>query len=94
MTSGGIVESLDVIEYICSGLVSCPICFAAARSVFSDEKKLSIAAADDAAVGHQPLELVYGANGAGEASSQFKQSRLRVYAARTVERKFATADFK
>ena len=29
MTSDGIVESRDVIEHICSGLVSCPICFAA-----------------------------------------------------------------
>jgi hypothetical protein len=45
MTPGRIVEPLDVVEHIRSGLVSCPICFAAGTlSVFSDEKKLSIAA--------------------------------------------------
>jgi hypothetical protein len=61
MTPGRIVEPLDVVEYIRSGFVSCPICLRPVRSVFSDEKKLSIAAlsqtfagpahaADDAAI--------------------------------------------
>jgi hypothetical protein len=44
MTSGGIVEPLDVIEHICPCLVPGAIGFARRGSVLSDEKKLSIAA--------------------------------------------------
>jgi hypothetical protein len=44
MTPGRIVEPLDLVEHIRSGFVSCPICLRPVRSVFSDEKKLSIAA--------------------------------------------------
>lgn len=44
MTPGRIVEPLDVVEHISFGRVPCPIGLPAVRSVFSDEKKLSIAA--------------------------------------------------
>jgi hypothetical protein len=45
MTAGRMVEPLDVVEHIRSGLVSCPIGFAAGNAHgLKDEKKLSIAA--------------------------------------------------
>jgi hypothetical protein len=44
MTPDGIIESLDVIEHICSGLVPGAIGFALGSFGFSDEKKVSIAA--------------------------------------------------
>jgi hypothetical protein len=44
MTSGLVVEPFDVVEHICSGLVPGEIDFTRNASVFSDEKKLSIAA--------------------------------------------------
>ena len=40
----GIVEAPDVVEHVSLGVVSCPVRFHAVLSVFSDEKKLSIAA--------------------------------------------------
>jgi hypothetical protein len=40
----GIVEALDVIEHVSFGFVTRVIGFALARSIFSEEKKLSIAA--------------------------------------------------
>src|SRR5258705_10421886 len=71
MTPGRIVEPLDVVEHIRSGLVSCPIGFAAGtlglqrreealhRRVVPDIAG-SAHAADDSAVGHQLLELQAG----------------------------------
>ena len=44
MAAFGIVEALDVIEHVSLGFVTRAIGFALGRSVFSDEKKLSIAA--------------------------------------------------
>lgn len=44
MTSDRIAEPLDVVEHICFCLVPGAIDLRAVRSVFSDEKKLSIAA--------------------------------------------------
>jgi hypothetical protein len=41
--AGSIVEPLNVVEDIGSGLVPRSICFARVRSVLSDAKKLSIA---------------------------------------------------
>ena len=39
-----IVEALDVVEHVSLGFVTCPIRFACRAFVFSEEKKLSIAA--------------------------------------------------
>ena len=44
MPAGRIVEALDIIEHVGPGLVPRPVCLRAVRSVFSDEKKLSMAA--------------------------------------------------
>ena len=44
MTPDRIVEPLDVVEHIRPGLVPGAIGFAPVRSVFNDEKKLSIVA--------------------------------------------------
>ncbi len=44
MSPVGVVEAFDVVEHIGSGLVPRSIDFILIRSVFSDEKKLSIAA--------------------------------------------------
>jgi hypothetical protein len=43
MPSARVVEALDVVEHIGAGFISGAIDLAAVRSVFSDEKKLSIA---------------------------------------------------
>ena len=44
MPTFSIVEALDVVEHVSLGFVTCAIGLRAVRSVFSDEKKLSIAA--------------------------------------------------
>jgi hypothetical protein len=44
MTPYGVVEPLDVVEHISFGLVPGTIVLRSVRSVFNDEKKLSIAA--------------------------------------------------
>ena len=44
MPAGRIVEALDVIEHVCLRMIARAICFAPIRSVFSEEKKLSMAA--------------------------------------------------
>jgi len=44
VTAGRIVEPLDVVEHICCGLASGAVVLRWMRSVFNEEKKLSIAA--------------------------------------------------
>jgi hypothetical protein len=44
LTPFGVVGALDVVKHIGLGLIPCPVCLRAVRSVFSEEKKLSIAA--------------------------------------------------
>ena len=43
VTPPGIVEALDVVEDVCAGLVAGAVVLRSVRSIFSDEKKLSIA---------------------------------------------------
>lgn len=43
MPSAGVVKALDAIEYIGMGFVAVSVTLRAVRSVFSEEKKLSIA---------------------------------------------------
>lgn len=44
MTAPGIAEAFDIVEHIGSGLISRSINLAGPRPVFSDGKKLSVAA--------------------------------------------------
>src|SRR5664279_4403773 len=81
MTSDGIVEPLDVVEHICSGLVPGAIGFSLGAFGFQRREEAlhrrvvpdvagSAHAANDAAVGHQALELVAGVLGGFKRSSQ------------------------
>ena len=71
MTPGRVVEALDVVEHICSGLVPDEIDFALGALGFQRREEAlhrrvvpdiagSAHAANDAAVGHQALELLAG----------------------------------